>query len=96
MATEDAERDVESEADAPEAGEVGIPFDAVCTGCGQTRVKRADEDPDDPTSFKHACHRCKTVTWWNPVRTLSGLMRSNGHPELEDEDYNRSRVRWSE
>lgn len=83
MASEPADCDRVAEFDAPTAGERGIPFDAVCTGCGQVRVKRADEDPDTPTSFKHVCHRCKTATWWNPVRTLTGLMRMNGYPAIE-------------
>jgi len=80
------DRDLEAEAAEPEAGECGIPFDAVCTGCGRTRVKRADEDPENPTSFKHSCKKCKTVTWWNPVRTLTGLMRMNEHPYVAGDD----------
>ncbi|QSG02534.1 hypothetical protein [Natranaeroarchaeum sulfidigenes] len=96
MSTEvDGDRDLEAEAAEAEAGEVGIPFDAICTGCGQTRVKRADEDPENPSSFKHVCHQCGGVTWWNPLSTLTGLMRSNGHPALDDEDTDASRARWS-
>jgi hypothetical protein len=79
------DRDLEAEAAAPEAGHRGIPFDAVCTGCGRTRVKRADEDPDNPTSFKHSCKKCRKVTWWNPISTLTGLMRINEHPALSEE-----------
>jgi len=86
VASEPADRDRTAELDAPESGERGIPFDAVCTGCGQVRVKRADEDPDSPTSFKHVCHRCKTATWWNPIRTLTGLMRMNEHPAVEEKN----------
>ncbi|SNZ06442.1 hypothetical protein SAMN06269185_1172 [Natronoarchaeum philippinense] len=86
MASEPSDRNRAAEFDAPEAGERGIPFDAVCTGCGQVRVKRADEDPDNPTSFKHVCHKCQKSTWWNPIRTLTGLMRQNGHPAVEGGD----------
>jgi len=83
VATERDDHDRAAELDSPSAGERGIPFDAVCTGCGKVRVKRADEDSDNPTSFKHVCHRCKTATWWNPIRTLTGLMRMNDHPAVE-------------
>jgi len=83
VAADQEGRDRAAELDAPAAGERGIPFDAVCTGCGQIRVKRADEDPDNPTSFKHVCHRCRTATWWNPIRTLTGVMRINEHPAVE-------------
>jgi len=86
VATEQEDRDLEAEAAAPEAGYRGIPFDAVCTGCGQTRVKRADEDPDNPTSFKHICNKCRKATWWNPIRTLTGLMRMNEHPSVAGDD----------
>jgi|GEM_PF-3933218 len=94
VATDQEDRDLVAEFDAPAARGRGIPFDAVCTECGQGRVKRADEDPDNPTSFKHACHRCKTATRWNPIRTLTGLMRMNGHSavgtESEDREGGRS------
>jgi len=83
MVTDQKGRDRAAELDAPTAGERGIPVDAVCTGCGQIRVKRPDEDQDDPESFKHVCYRCKTTTWWNPNRTPTGLMCQNGHPAIE-------------
>jgi len=83
VATERYDRNRAAELDAPESGERGIPFDAVCTGCGQIRVKRANEDPENPTSFKHVCHRYRTATWWNPIRTLTGLMWMNDHPAVE-------------
>jgi hypothetical protein len=86
VATERDDRDRVAEFESAAAGERGIPFDAVCTGCGQTRVKRADEDPENPTSFKHVCNKCKKATWWNPVRTLTGLMRMNEHPYVAGDD----------
>ena len=61
-ATDREGRNHAAELDAPEAGERGVPFEAVYTGCGQVRMKRADEDPDTPTSFEHVWHRCKTAT----------------------------------
>jgi hypothetical protein len=67
------DRDLEAEAAATEAGHVGIPFDALCVSCGQTRIKRADQDADDLTSFKHYCDECQTATWWNPTRSLPEL-----------------------
>jgi hypothetical protein len=74
------------------AGEVGIPVDAVCTGClsetGQRRVriKRASMDElgvDDLNHaegqiFRHVCHRCQSVEFWNVVSVLCGLMRTDG------------------
>ena len=61
--------------DEPEAGEVGVPVDAVCTGCKRVAVKRAPGTPDDvETSFKHICHSCKRVTWWNVKSVLHGLL----------------------
>ncbi len=82
------ERDLEAELESATAGHVGIPVDAICVGCRQTRVKRANPeemgqhpqvDPttleaEDLTSFKHVCHRCEEATWWNPVAVLTGLV----------------------
>jgi hypothetical protein len=70
----DGERDLQAEFREPAAGHVGVPFDAICTGCRQNRVKRAEEDPEDPKSFKHICENCQKVTWWNPIRTLTELL----------------------
>ena len=36
--------DLEAKLSSPAAGQVGIPVDATCVGCGQTRVKRADPE----------------------------------------------------
>lgn len=74
------------------AGEVGIPVDAVCTGClsetGQRRVriKRASMDElgvDDlevaeGRTFRHVCHRCQSAEFWNVVAVLRGLMQTDG------------------
>lgn len=90
VTTDQEDRERATELNAPESGERGIPFDAVCTGCGQVLVKRADEDPDDPTSFEHVCHRCRAATWWNPIQTLTGLMRQNGHPAIETDREDQS------
>ncbi|WP_247002302.1 hypothetical protein [Halosolutus gelatinilyticus] len=81
-------RDLEGELASTSAGHVGIPVDAICVGCGRIRVKRADPEemgqhPQvDPTtldatgltSFTHVCHPCGSVTWWNPVAVLTGLL----------------------
>ena len=85
---ENQDRDLEAELASPAAGQVGIPVDATCGGCGRTRVKRADPmemgqhpqvdptilDATDCTSFKHVCHPCGGATWWNPVAVLTGLL----------------------
>ena len=82
------DRDLEAELVSAAAGQVGIPVDAICVGCGRTRVKRADPtemghhpqiDPTaleatDCTSFKHVCHPCGGATWWNPIAVLTGLL----------------------
>ncbi|APW99954.1 hypothetical protein CHINAEXTREME_20240 [Halobiforma lacisalsi AJ5] len=81
-------RDRAAELESAEAGQFGVPVDAICVGCGRIRVKRADPneigqasdvDPTDLeaadcTSFKHVCHRCGSATWWNPVAILTGLL----------------------
>lgn len=83
----DADRNREAELASAEAGHVGLPVDAICTGCRRVHVKRAapedvglpadvepaDADADALTSFTHVCHRCGSATWWNPVAVLSGL-----------------------
>ncbi|PCR90321.1 hypothetical protein [Natrinema ejinorense] len=88
--TESDDRDLEAELASAAAGQVGVPVDAVCVGCGRTRVKRAtleamdqqaDADPTtleatDCTSFKHVCYPCQGATWWNPVAVLTGLLES--------------------
>ena len=89
MSVERDERDLEGELQTAEAGQVGIPLDAVCTGCRRVHVKRVspeevDQPPEvDPitldasevTSFTHICHPCGRVTWWNPVAVLTGLLQ---------------------
>ncbi len=84
-------RDLEVELASPAAGHFGVPVDAVCVGCGRTRVKRAsleemDQTPQadptaleatDCTSFKHVCYGCQSATWWNTVAVLSGLLESS-------------------
>jgi len=95
--TEGDDRDLEAELAKPEAGQFGIPVDAVCVGCGRTRVKRAtleamDQDPDsdpieleasDCTSFKHVCYPCQGATWWNPIAILTGLLEREQEREAE-------------
>jgi len=87
----DDDRDLAAELESPAAGFEGLPVDAVCTGCGRTRVKRAspdeadynaDADPatieaSDLTSFKHVCYPCQGATWWNPIAVLSGLLEAD-------------------
>ncbi|ELY90873.1 hypothetical protein [Natrialba taiwanensis] len=90
---ERGDRDLAAELESPATGQVGIPVDAICTGCGRIHVKRSpleavreastDTEPTelevrDLTSFKHVCHRCQTATWWNPVAVLSGLLEHEG------------------
>ncbi|WP_224450520.1 hypothetical protein [Haloprofundus salilacus] len=70
-------RDLEAELDRPEAGEHGVPVDAMCTCCKCVTVKRAsidEPDPDFVPSFRHVCRRCKCVTWWNVIAVLRGLI----------------------
>ena len=83
-----ADRDLEAELSTAEAGRSGFPVDALCTGCHRTHVKRVQPkeigqhpqiDPTtleagDLTSFRHICHRCGSVTWWNPTAVLTGLI----------------------
>ncbi|UTF52828.1 hypothetical protein [Natronosalvus rutilus] len=85
------DRDLEVELASPAAGRIGLPFDAICTGCQRIAVKRAsledvghepqanleELEAGDCTSFKHICHRCQTCTWWNPVAVLTGLIRAD-------------------
>ena len=85
-----SDRDLGAELASAAAGQVGIPVDATCVGCGRTRVKRvaleeigqsSQADPSalkvsDCTSFKHVCHPCEGTTWWNPVAVLTGLLES--------------------
>lgn len=80
-----------SELDAA-AGEIGIPVDAVCTGClsetgtRRVRIKRAtleelgvdDLEDAEGRTFRHVCHRCKGAEFWNVVAVLRGLMQPNG------------------
>ncbi|MBZ6495631.1 hypothetical protein [Natrinema longum] len=95
--TESDDRDLEAELASAAAGQVGVPVDAVCVGCGRTRVKRAtleamDQQPDadpttleasDCTSFKHVCYPCQGATWWNPVAVLTGLLESERERERD-------------
>ena len=67
-------RDPQEELDDGAAGHVGIAVDARCTRCKIVRAKQANKiagEPDDG-SFRHICHRCKKVTWWNIMRILDG------------------------
>ncbi|WP_306055141.1 hypothetical protein [Natronococcus wangiae] len=87
-----ADRDRESELSRPTAGQVEIPVDAICVGCGRIRVKRVrlenvDQKPTvdpaaleatDLTPFKRVCHPCEGATWWKPVAVLSGLLDNEG------------------
>lgn len=57
-----------------EAGEYGVPVEAICVGCQQVRTKRygsgAPESIRLGESFKHVCHRCQTATYWNVREVL--------------------------
>jgi hypothetical protein len=95
--TERDTRDLEAELASSAAGRFGVPVDAVCVGCGRTRVKRATlEEMDQPsqadptaleatdcTSFKHVCYPCKGATWWNPVAVLTGLLEREQERERD-------------
>ncbi|QCJ47257.1 hypothetical protein [Haloprofundus sp. MHR1] len=73
----DVDRDLEAELERPEAGEHGVPVDAVCTGCRRVTVKRAPADEPNPefvASFRHVCRKCRKVTWWNVVAIFRGLV----------------------
>ena len=53
-------------ADAP------VAVEAVCTGCQRTVEKetRTDDEGAVPTSFRHVCHQCRRVQWWNVLDVL--------------------------
>lgn len=75
QSTERASRDLVAELEHGDAGEVGVPVDAICVSCGLTRAKRAPEekvgvDARSSASFKHTCHGCHGTTWWNVTRVL--------------------------
>jgi len=55
----------------PEAGEIGVPVEAICVRCKVTKRKRADVHPDGASSFKHVCHNCRKTTFHNVVRFLT-------------------------
>jgi len=57
---------------APGVGHVGPLLSARCTGCGKSSKKRTAEIVGDASngSFKHVCHSCRTVTWWNALAVL--------------------------
>ncbi|WP_247729909.1 hypothetical protein [Halovivax limisalsi] len=91
----DADRDHAAELASPKSGLQGFPVDAICTGCQRVHVKQVrpedvgqsiDVDPvtleaDSLTSFRHVCHRCGKVTWWNPTTVLSGLIEAKRSAE---------------
>lgn len=68
------DRDLDLESVDARVGERGSLVEAICTGCRLTRTKRTtkvdQEDPDRAVTFKHACHNCKTATWWNTLQVL--------------------------
>jgi hypothetical protein len=89
------DRDLEAEPTNSAAGQGSVPVDAVCVGCGRTRVIRAriramEVDPQtdstaleatDCASFTSICRSCRAVTWWNPIAVLTGLLESERERE---------------
>ena len=64
-------RDLVAEIEEPEAGEVGEPVEARCIDCRRVRGKLAPADAvAERHSFRHTCHECRRVTWWNILREL--------------------------
>ena len=57
---------------APGVGHVGPLLSARCTSCGKTSQKRTTETVGDASSgsFRHVCHSCQCVTWWNALAVL--------------------------
>lgn len=55
-----------------ETGDRGVPVDAICTGCQNVSVRRVSE-AEAGGSFRHVCHRCRGVQWFNTVKRLRGL-----------------------
>ncbi len=57
---------------APGVGHVGPLLSARCTGCQMTSEKRTAEIVGERSngSFKHVCHSCQSVTWWNVLDVL--------------------------
>ena len=68
-----------SETLGPEAGEHGVPVEAICVGCQQVRTKRYQNAGQESIrlgeSFKHVCHRCQTATYWNVREVLAEVSR---------------------
>jgi ribosomal protein L36 len=67
--TDDLRNDVD-----PEAGHRGHLVTARCVGCKTVRRKLAppeiaDRDADHP-SFRHICHDCQRVRWYNTISIL--------------------------
>ncbi|WP_222920479.1 hypothetical protein [Natrinema sp. SYSU A 869] len=66
------DRDLEAELASPVAGQFGIPVDAVCVGCGRTRVKRAtleamDQDPGAEPRRSSSSTGSTERDRWNPI-----------------------------
>ena len=57
---------------SPGAGHVGPLLSARCTSCGKASEKRTNEVVGDASSgsFRHVCHSCQCVTWWNVLSLL--------------------------
>lgn len=69
-------RDLALELEDGAAGELGLAVDARCIECKRVRAKRVPDREcvdDGRDSFRHVCHKCRGVTYWNILRELDAL-----------------------
>lgn len=54
------------------SGHAGPLLRARCTGCDAISLKRTTRVVGETAtgSFKHVCHKCRTVTWWNVLEVV--------------------------
>lgn len=69
-------------------GDVPVRVDAVCTGCKRIEVKtvRVLDPRKNPGSFRHVCHGCKVITWWNAIKILSNVLPAETVARIEEFD----------
>jgi hypothetical protein len=56
----------------PGAGHSGPLLRARCTDCDKVSLKRTTRivGETDTGSFKHVCHTCQSVSWWNVLEVV--------------------------
>lgn len=65
-------RDILAENAPRGAGHRGPLLRARCTSCDKTCHKRTNDIIGETAtgSFKHVCHSCQGVTWWNVLEVV--------------------------